>query len=121
VESGLCSALGLLVADPDLAYQLTVAPYLGADEAALEGLREWLGRFGTLLSDAAADDPRATKDSSFIAPFLISGVRFQIARLVLNGEGGELLRLVPGNVEGLRNSYIGPDRHGRLTRADRDG
>jgi hypothetical protein len=121
LESGLRSAFGMLAADPQLAYELTVAPYLGAEAAALDGLREWLARFGCLMNDAAAEDPRARKESTFIAPYLIGGVRLQIARLVLNGEGAELLRLLPGNLEGLRNSYLGPDGCGRLAPFGRDG
>jgi hypothetical protein len=108
LEAGLRAALGMLAADPELAYHLTVAPYLGAEEPALDGLREWLGRFGGLLDDAAADDPRATRTPTFLAPFLIGGLRFQIARMVLNGDGADLLRILPGNLEGLSNCYLEP-------------
>jgi hypothetical protein len=118
LEAGLRAALGLLAAEPELAYELTVAPYMGADEAALDGLREWLGRFGALLRDAAADDPRAaTSDLTYLAPFLIGGVRFQIARLIIGGEGSEILRLLPGTLEALLAYYFEPGEPQTLARA----
>jgi hypothetical protein len=108
LEAGLRAALELLAAEPELAYVLTVSPYVGGDEAALDYHRDWIGRFGDLLRDAAADDPRASREPSFLAPFLIGGVRFQIARLVLAGEGPDLLRLLPGTLEALLAYYFEP-------------
>ena len=72
---------------------------------------------GALLRDAAANDPRASRPPSFLAPFLIGGVRFQIARLVLAGEGSELLRLLPGTLEALLAYYFEPGEPRRLARA----
>jgi hypothetical protein len=114
LESGLRAVLRVLADEPELAYQLTVAPYMEADDAALGGLGEWLRRFGDLLRRAAAEDPRASEESSFIAHFLIGGVRFQIGRLVLNGESAELLRLLPGNLEALLAYYFEPGEPRRL-------
>jgi hypothetical protein len=114
LESGLRAALRMLADQPELAYQLTVAPYMEADETALDGLSEWFGRFGGLLRRAAAEDPRASQESSFVAHFLIGGVRFQIGRLVLNGEASELLRLLPGTLEALLAYYFEPGEPRRL-------
>jgi hypothetical protein len=109
LEAGLRAALGMLAAEPDLAYELTVAPYVGGDEAALDGLREWLGRLGGLLDEAAAGDPRTTTtELTYLAPFLVGGVRFQIARLVIAGETPDLLRLLPGTLEALLGYYLEP-------------
>jgi hypothetical protein len=118
LEAGLRAALGLLADEPELAYELTVAPYLGADEAALDGLRYWLGCFGALLRGAAEDDPRAaTSELTYLAPFLIGGVRFQIARLIIGGEGSDLRRLLPGTLEALLAYYFEPGEPQALARA----
>jgi hypothetical protein len=115
LEAGLWAALGMLAAEPELAYELTVAPYLGADEVALDGVREWLGRFGGLLREAVASDPRTTPtDLRFLAAFVVGGVRFQIARLVIAGEAEDLLRLLPGILEALLAYYFEPGEPRRL-------
>lgn len=116
LAAGLRAALEMLAGDPELAHSLTVQPYLGAKEEALEAQREWIGRFGGLLRDAAAADPRVSAEPSFLAPFLIGGVRFQIARLVLNGEGSELRRLLPGLLEALLAYYFEPGQPHGLAR-----
>jgi hypothetical protein len=115
LEPGLRAALDVLAADPELARVLTVDPYLGGEEA-LDAQRKWIGRFGDLLRDAATDDPHASQGSSFLAPFLIGGVRFRIARLVLNDETSDLLRLLPGTLEALLSYYFEPGEPRRLTR-----
>jgi hypothetical protein len=117
LEAGLRAALGMLAADPELAYQLTVAPYMDQEDDALDGLQEWVARFGVLLGDAAADDPRASQEPAFLAPFLIGGVRFQVGRLVLNGEASDLLRLLPATLEGLLAYYFEPGEPRRLAAA----
>jgi hypothetical protein len=118
LEAGLRAALGMLAAEPELAYELTVAPYMGDDEAALDGLREWLARFGGILGEAAASDPRTTTpELTYLAPFLIGGVRFQIARLIIGGEGSDLLRLLPGTLEALLAYYFEPGQPQTLARA----
>jgi hypothetical protein len=117
LEAALRTALGMLAADPELARLLTVDPYLGADQVALDAQREWIGRLGKLLDAAAASDPRASRETSFLAPFLIGGVRFQIARLVLNGEASDLSRLLPSLLEGLLSYYFEPGEPRRLARA----
>jgi hypothetical protein len=114
LEAGLRAALRMLADEPELAYRLTVAPYMEADDVALDGLGEWIGRFGGLLRGAAAADPRAGQESSFIAHFLIGGVRFQVGRLVLNGEASELPRLLPGTLEALLAYYFEPGEPRRL-------
>ena len=121
LEAGLRAALDLLAAEPELAYELTVAPYMGADEVALDGLSKWLGQFGDLLRQAAAEDPGASQESSFIAHFLIGGVRFQVARLALNGEASELARLLPSLLEGLLSYYFDPGEPRRLALAALNG
>lgn len=118
---GLRGALEILAEEPELAYLLTVEPYLG-DGRALDSQRRWIARYGELLRDAVAEDPRTTNsDLPFLAGFLIGGVRFQIARLVLRGEGPDLLRLLPGLVEGLLSYYFEPGEPRRLARAALDG
>jgi hypothetical protein len=109
LEAGLRAALEMLGVEPALAYLLTVDPYLGAQaDAALDAQREWIARFGVLLRDAAADDPRTSREPAFLAPFLIGGVRFQIARKVMKGEGSDLLALLPGTLEALLAYYFEP-------------
>jgi hypothetical protein len=90
-----------LSADPELARLLTAEAHLGTDEEALKAQRRWIGRFGGLL-DAAASDPRATPvEAAFLAPFLIGGARYQIARFVVNGRGSQLPRLLSEIFEAL--------------------
>jgi hypothetical protein len=117
LEAGLRTALEMLAADPGLARRLIVDPYLGVDHVALDAQREWIGRLGRLLDVAATSDPRASREPSFLAPFLIGGVRFRIARLVLNGEAPELCRLLPSLLEGLLSYYFEPGEPRRLARA----
>jgi hypothetical protein len=108
LEAGLRAALAMLAEEPDLARLLTVDPYLGDDQVALDAHRAWIRRFGDLLRSAAAEDPRTSRESDFLAYFLIGGVRFQIARLVLKGEGPALPRLLPGLLEALLADYFEP-------------
>jgi hypothetical protein len=110
LEAGLGAALGLLARDPELARSLALRPCLGVaeEEAALEAQQRWIGRFGDLLREAAAADPRASREPAFLAPFLIGGLRFQIARLLLDGEASDLLRLLPGTLETLLAYYFEP-------------
>jgi hypothetical protein len=90
LEAGLRAALQFLAAEPDLAYRLTVAPWLESSDGALGAERAWMARFGDLLLGAVEDDPRTTPSRlPFLANFLIGGVRFQIGRLVLNHEASE--------------------------------
>jgi hypothetical protein len=117
LEAGLRVALATLAADPELAHRLTVESYLGTEQEALDAQRAWVGRFGGLLRDAAAADPRASQEPLFLAPFLIGGVRLQIARLVLNGEASELLRLLPGTLESLLAYYFEPGEPAALAHA----
>jgi hypothetical protein len=120
LEAALRAALGMLASDPDLAYQLTVQPYLGADEQDLTALQSWVGRFGDLLRDAAAAYSAADSHPRFAEPFLIGGIRFQIARLTLSGEAGELRRLLPSTLEFLLAFYMEPPRARALARAALD-
>ncbi|HTR74155.1 MAG TPA: hypothetical protein VMH33_02715 [Solirubrobacterales bacterium] len=109
LEAALRTSLDFLAADPDLAYLLTVEPYLGGDEEALAAQRVWIGRFGCLLREAVATDPRTTtSDLPFLADFVIGGVRHRIARLVLNGEAADLPRLLSGLLEGVLSYYFDP-------------
>jgi hypothetical protein len=121
LEAGLRAALDMLAAEPELAYLLTVEPYLGAEEEAYDAQRRWLGRFGGLLRDAADADPRASPEPAFLAPFLIGGVRFQVGRLVLNGEAADLPRLLPGTLEALLAYYFEPGEPRRLAHVALDG
>lgn len=116
LEAALRTALETLAADPGMARLLTVDPYLDDEEGALDALRDWIARFGDLLRAAAAEDPRASRGSDFLASFLIGGVRFQVARLVLNGEGGDLPRLLPGTLEALLAYYFEPGEPPHLAR-----
>jgi hypothetical protein len=121
LEAGLRVALEMLAADPELAHLLTVQTYLDREAGALDAQRDWFGRFGRLLREAAESDPRASRQPSFLAPFLIGGVRFQIARRVLAGEGSDLLRLLPVTLEGLLAYYFEPGEPRALARAALDG
>jgi len=121
LAGGLGAALALLAADPELARLLTVDAHPAADEAAPAARREWITRFGALLRDAVAGDPRAkTYDLPFLADFLVDGVRFQIARLVLEDEAAELMRLLPGTLEALLAYCFEPGEPRRLARAALD-
>jgi hypothetical protein len=115
LELGLRAALEMLAANPDLARLLTVDPYLGGDQAALDAQREWIDRLGKLMNAAAASDPRASRESDFLARFLVGGVRFQIARRVLNGEASDLSRLLPSLLTTLLSYYFEPTESRRLT------
>jgi hypothetical protein len=119
LEAGLRVALDTLAADPELAHLLTAEPYLGDDGGALEAQREWIERFGELLRDAAAEDPRTSPAPPFLAPFLIGGVRFQIARLAINREVADLPRLLPGTLDALLAYYFEPGEPRTLARAER--
>jgi hypothetical protein len=124
LEAGLRAAFGMLAAEPELTSLLTVESYLGEDErdVALDAQRRWNGRFGDLLRGAAERDPRARgTEPAFLAPFLIGGVRFQIARLVLKGEGSDLLRLLPGTLEALLAYYFEPGEPPSLAQAALSG
>jgi hypothetical protein len=110
---GLGAVLEMLAANPELARLLTVDPYLGEDQVALDAQREWIDRPGRLM-DAAASDSRASRESAFLARFLVGGVRFQIARLVLNGEASDLSRLLPTLLESLLSYYFEPTESRRL-------
>lgn len=115
---GLRVTLDTLAAEPELAYELTVAPWLDSDDGALAAQRAWIERFGVLLSDAAAGDPRTTSSPlPFLAGYVIGGVRFQIGRLVLNREASELPRLLPGLLEALLAYYFEPGEPRPLARA----
>jgi hypothetical protein len=114
LEAGLRAALVMLAEEPDLARLLTVDPYLGDDRAALDAHRAWIGRFGDLLRRAAADDPAVSRESDFLASFLIGGIRFQIARLVLKKEAADLPRLLPGLLDALLAYYFEPREPRRL-------
>lgn len=118
LEASLRAALEMLATDPELAYQLTVEPHLGSDGLALDAQRGWIARFGDLLREAVAGDPRSTTSQPrFLASFLIGGVRFQIARLVLSHEAADLGRLLPGLLEALLAYYFEPSESGPLARA----
>jgi len=99
----------MLAADSELAWRLIVGPYPDEEEGALDAHRAWIERFGGLLSDAVASDPRITVSApSFLAAFLIGGVRSQIASLLMRGEGEKLLGLLPGTLEALLAYYFEP-------------
>lgn len=118
LEAGLRVALGGLATDPELARLLTVDGLPGAPAGQpAEAGREWVSRFGVLLSDAAAADPRASREPDYVAPFLLDGVRFLIARLVLAGETDDLLRLLPGILECLLAYWFEPGEPRALARA----
>lgn len=109
LEAALRVTLVVFEADPALARLLTVDPYLEAEDVALDGLRRWIGRFGSLLRDAVAEDSRIrASDLPFLAGFVISGVRLQIGRRVLNGEAGDLLHLLPNLLAGVLAYYFEP-------------
>lgn len=116
LEAGLRAALELLAADPDLAQLLTVQPFISGSGEDLAGLRHWLGRFAELLRDAAADHFEADSHPRLSELFLLGGVRFQIARLTLNGEAADLPRLLPVTLDVLLAYYVEPVEARRLAR-----
>lgn len=120
LEAALRAALDLLASDPELAYQLTVQPCLGSREQDLKALQRWVGRFGELLREAAATYTAANSCPRFMEPFLIGGIRFQIARLTLSGEASELGRLLPSALEFLLAFYVEPPQVQALARAALD-
>lgn len=121
LEAGLRAALEMLAAEPGLAHELTVAPWLDSEDGSLDAERVWMARFGDLLLDAVRSDPRTTSSRlPFLARFLIGGVRFQIGRLVLNGEAADLPRLLPGLLEGVLSYYFEPGEPRRLASAALD-
>ena len=107
LEAALRVALDTLAGDPELAHRLTAEPYLD-DEGALDAQREWIERFGELLHAAAAKDPRTSSAPPFLAPLLIGGVWFQIARQAIDGEVSDLPRLLPGTLDALLAYYVEP-------------
>jgi hypothetical protein len=121
LEVALRTSLDFLAADPDLAYLLTVDPGLGLGETGIDAGQRWIGRFGDLLREAAAADPRAARWPSFLVPFLIDAVRSRIARFVLDGEAGDLPRLLPDLREVLLAYYFEPGESRCLAPATPDG
>lgn len=117
LEAALRAALGMLASDPDLTYQLTVQPFLGGGEQDLAALQRWVERFGELLRGAAAGYPQSDSHPRLGEPFLIGGIRFQIARLTLSGEARELGRLLPSILEFLLDFYVEPPQAQALARA----
>ena len=104
LTAGLRVALGQLAADPRLADQLTVATC--ADPDAEQRL---LAAFGELLREAVAHDPRATPlPFDCLATFLVSGVRFRIAQMVVRDGAADLPRLLPSLLEGLLSYFFEP-------------
>jgi hypothetical protein len=116
LEAALRAALELLAADPDLAHLLTVRPYLDDGEAALRAQRRWLHRFGELLRNAAPACPEADSRPRFLEPFLIGGIRFQIAGQVLDGEAEQLQRLLSSALEFLLSFYLESGEVRRIVR-----
>lgn len=121
LAAGLRAALSMLATEPETAWLLTVGPHVGSDLTELRAQDEWIGRFGELLRDAADGDPRTSRRSSFLAPYLVGGVRFQIARVVLADETSDLLRLLPGTLEALLAYWFEPGEPIVLARAALDG
>jgi hypothetical protein len=122
LEAGLRAALEMLAAEPELAYELTVAPWLESDDGILDAQRAWMARFGDLLGDAVSDDPATTTPCiPSLASFLIGGVRFQIGRLVLKKEASDLPRLLPSLLEGVLAYYFEPGESPALARRQRSG
>jgi hypothetical protein len=119
LEAGLRVALGTLAAEPELARLITFELYLGTEgqEQALVAQRAWVARFADLLAAAAAADPQASDGPAFLAPFLIGGLRFRIARIVLSGRVKELPGILPGTLEALIAYYFEPGEPRRLALA----
>jgi hypothetical protein len=118
LEVGLRVVLGGLAADPELARLLTFGPHAPrADPKGPEVGRELVADLGVLLGEAAAADPRASREPPFLAAFLIGGVRHEIAGLVLAGETSDLMRLLPEILECLLAFYFEPGEPQALARA----
>jgi hypothetical protein len=56
-------------------------------------------------------------ESSFLAHFLIGGVRHEIGRRIRDGQPSELPGLLPGMLEGLLAFYFEPGEPRRLAQA----
>jgi hypothetical protein len=118
LEAGLRTALGLFASDPDLARLLTVDAFRERDDGAFDLSRRWVERFGELLREAAASDPRTSSvEASFRATFLIGGVRHEIGRHVRDGGASELPGLLPDMLESLLAFYFEPGEPRRLAQA----
>ena len=69
------------------------------------------------MRGAAAACPEAGSHPFFLEPFLIGGIRFQIARRVLDGEAGQLEQLLLDALQFLLANYLEPGEAGRIVRA----
>lgn len=114
MEAALGSALGLLAAEPDLAWALTIEPELG-DEVAIRRRQRWKQRYGALLRQAAEEDPEIPSRPPFLEPALVGGIRRLIAQQVLCGEAERLEELLW--VEWRSGPLIAPARRTRTSPA----
>jgi hypothetical protein len=118
LEAGLRTALGRLASDPDLARLLTVDAFLDREDGTFDLSRRWIEHFGELLRGAAASDPRTgAVESSFLANFLIGGVRYEIGRHIRDGDASELPGLLPDILEALLAFYFEPGEPRGLAQA----
>lgn len=113
VGAALAAAFSLFVADPGLAYLLTICPERA--DADLDRLQwDWRRRYGSLLRDAAADDG-APELPFFVEPTLIAGIGFSVAQHLRRGEGPRLLEsLLPTARWYLLSYYLPPEEVLRL-------
>jgi hypothetical protein len=108
----------MFASDPDLVRLLTVDAFLEREDGALEASRRWVGRFGELLREAAASDPRTSAvETSFLSTFLIGGVRHEIGRRLRDGDASELPGLLPDMLEALLAFYFEPGEPRHLAQA----
>jgi hypothetical protein len=118
LEAGLRTALGMFASNPDLVRLLVVDGFLERGDGALDVSRRWVGRFGELLRQAAASDPRTSAvEPTFVATFLIGGIRYEIGRRVRDGGASELPGLLPDLLEALLAFYFEPGEPRQLAQA----
>ncbi len=115
LHAGLASSLAFLAAEPTLARLLACRPY--SDPDALQARQAWLQRFGDLLRRAAAEDPTAEVNPSYVEPAILGGVAFSISRRLQSGAAGQLPELLPEISGYLLSFYYGPERAWRIAAA----
>jgi hypothetical protein len=77
-------------------------------EAAIHLRQRWRNRYADLLRRAVDRAPEAVTHPRFLEPTLVGGISTLIARKVIAGRGEQLQELLPGLLEFVLASYLGP-------------
>ena len=98
VETSLAAAMATLAADPDLARMLFVEAPSAGEEIAMR-YHEWLGRYGSLLREAAPDTDPRIKPAPEVEGVIVGGIASRIASELLLGGDPSLTDLTTPFVE----------------------